>query len=96
MHSKIAEQIVPPNAIGLWWFGQSGFVINSAFCNLGPAEAALLAQELDVKVVIPCHHDLFMDNCQPPQMLRTNLKILGLGDRYRLLTHGVCYLYPES
>jgi len=71
-------------------------VINGAFRNLGPAEAAKLAKELDVKVVIPCHHDLFRDNCQPPQMLHTNLKILGLGDRYRLLTHGACYLYPEK
>jgi len=71
-------------------------VINSAFRNLSPAEAAKLARELDVKVVIPCHHDLFLDNCQPPQMLHTNLKILGLGDRYRLLVHGVCYTYPEG
>jgi L-ascorbate 6-phosphate lactonase len=70
--------------------------INPAFRNLGPAEAARLARELDVKVAIPCHHDLFADNCQPPQMLHTNLKILGIGDRYRLLTHGTCYTYPES
>jgi L-ascorbate metabolism protein UlaG (beta-lactamase superfamily) len=70
-------------------------VINGAFRNLGPAEAANLAKQLDVRVVIPCHHDLFPDNCQPPQMLHTNLKILGLGDRYRLLTHAVPYTYPE-
>src|ERR1700733_1711274 len=29
MHSKIAEQIIPPNAIAIWWLGQSGFVIKS-------------------------------------------------------------------
>lgn len=63
-------------------------VINGAFRNMGPAEAAKLARQLDVKVVIPCHHDLFPDNCQPPQMLETNLKLEGIGDRYRLLEHG--------
>lgn len=64
-------------------------VINGAFRNLSPAEAARLAFDLGVKVAIPCHHDLFPDNCAPPQMLRTNLQLLGIGDRYRLLEHGV-------
>jgi L-ascorbate 6-phosphate lactonase len=63
-------------------------VINGAFRNLCPAEAALLAKQLGVKAVIPCHHDLFPDNCQPPQMLHTNLKLQGIGERYRLLRHG--------
>ncbi len=63
-------------------------VINGAFRNLCPAEAALLAKQLGVKIVIPCHHDLFLDNCQPPQMLHTNLKLQGIGERYRLLQHG--------
>ena len=63
-------------------------VINGGFRNLCPAEAALLARQLGVKIVIPCHHDLFLDNCQPPQMLHTNLKLQGIGDRYRLLRHG--------
>jgi L-ascorbate 6-phosphate lactonase len=71
-------------------------VINGAFRNLGPGEAARLAKQLDVKVAIPCHYDLFSDNCQPPQMLRTHLKILGLGERFRLLRHGVAYDYPEA
>jgi L-ascorbate 6-phosphate lactonase len=64
-------------------------VINPAFHNLGPAEAATLAKRLDVKRVIPCHHDLFRDNCQPPQMLHTNLKMMGMGNRYFLMEHGV-------
>jgi L-ascorbate 6-phosphate lactonase len=63
-------------------------VINGAFRNMGPAEAAKLAKRLDVKLVIPCQHDLFLDNCQPPQMLHTNLKLQGIGERYRLLKHG--------
>jgi len=66
-------------------------VINGAFRNLGPAEAARLAKQLDVKIVIPCHHDMFHDNCQPPQMLRTNLITEGIGDRYRLLERGRAY-----
>jgi L-ascorbate 6-phosphate lactonase len=68
-------------------------VINGAFRNLSPAEAATLAKRIDAKVVIPCHHDLFPDNCQPPQMLHTNLKTLGCGDRYRTLEHGVAFDY---
>jgi L-ascorbate metabolism protein UlaG (beta-lactamase superfamily) len=69
-------------------------VINGAFRNLGPAEAARLAKQLDVKIVIPCHHDMFHDNCQPPQMLRTNLIMEGIGDRYRLLERGRAYNFP--
>ena len=71
-------------------------VINGAFRNMGPAEAATLAQRIDPEIVIPCHHDLFPDNVQPPQMLRTNLHILGIGDKYRLLRHGEPYTFPEA
>lgn len=71
-------------------------VINPAFRNMGPAEAARLAQQVGAKVVFPCHYDLFPDNSLPPQLLHTNLKILGLGDRYRQLEHGRAYTYPES
>lgn len=68
-------------------------VINGAFRNLGPAEAAMLAKKLGIKRVIPCHHDLFKDNCQPPQMLHTNLKLQGIGDRYHLLQRGEPFDY---
>jgi L-ascorbate 6-phosphate lactonase len=71
-------------------------VINGAFRNLGPAEAALLAKRLGVKVVIPCHHDLFLDNCQPPQMLHTNLKLQGISDTYRLLQQGAAFTHPAG
>jgi L-ascorbate 6-phosphate lactonase len=70
-------------------------VINPAFRNMSPADAAGLAQKIDAKIVIPCHYDLFPDNSLPPQLLHTNLKILGLGDRYRRLEHGRPYVYPE-
>ena len=70
-------------------------VINPAFRNLSPVQAALLARRLDVKAVIPCHYDLFADNCLPPQLLHTNLKLQGIGDRYRLLRHGEAFNWPE-
>jgi L-ascorbate 6-phosphate lactonase len=70
-------------------------VVNVAFRNLSPAEGARLARLLDVKVVIPCHYDLFPDNSLPPQLLHTCLKIEGIGDRYRRLEHGRLFTYPE-
>jgi L-ascorbate 6-phosphate lactonase len=69
-------------------------VINGAFRNLSPAEAAQLARRIDARVVIPCHYDLFPDNSLPPQLLRTNLKLQGIGERYHLLDHGVPFDYP--
>lgn len=71
-------------------------VINGAFRNMGPADAATLAARLGVKVVIPCHHDLFHDNMQPPQMLRTNLRLLDMDHAYRLLNHGEIFKFPEQ
>jgi L-ascorbate 6-phosphate lactonase len=63
---------------------------------MGPAEAANLALRLDPKVVIPCYYDLFRANLQPPQMLLTNLKILGIGENYRLVEHGRPFTFSES
>lgn len=71
-------------------------VINGAFRNMGSAEAAHLAKQLGVKIVIPCHHDLFPDNCQPPQMLHTNLKLEGIGDRYTPLRPAEVYTFPGT
>ncbi len=88
-HDLLADAVIPhkPDVLVT--------VINPAFRNLTPPEAALLARRLDVKAVIPCHHDLFADNCQPPQMLHTNLKLQGIGERYRLLRHAVPFNWPE-
>lgn len=71
-------------------------VINGAFRNMGPAEAACLAKQLEAKVVIPCHYELFTDNLQPPQMLRSNLRMLGIGEKYRRLDYGEAFTFPES
>jgi L-ascorbate 6-phosphate lactonase len=70
-------------------------VINP-FANLDPGQAARLAKEIDAKVVIPCHYDLFPDNSLPPRLLRSNLIVFGIGDRYRELKHGEVYAYPEK
>ena len=64
-------------------------VINPAFRNLSPAEAAWLAKRLDVGMVIPCHYDLFADNSIPPRMLRTNLVMHGMADRYQELSYAI-------
>lgn len=71
-------------------------VINPAFRNMGPIEAARLARELDVELVIPCHWDMFPDNSLPPQLLRTNLIVEGIGERYRQLEHGKPFTFPET
>lgn len=88
-HNVIAESVKPhaPDVMVT--------VINGAFRNMGPDAAAFLAKQLDPQIVIPCHHDLFADNVQPPQMLRTNLHILGISDKYRVLKHGEPFLFPE-
>jgi L-ascorbate 6-phosphate lactonase len=70
-------------------------VINP-FANLDPGQAARLAKDIDAKVVIPCHYDLFPDNSLPPRLLRSNLILLGIGDRYRELKHGKLYTFPEA
>jgi len=71
-------------------------VVNGGFRNMGPAEAARLIKQIDPKVAIPCHHDLFRDNVQPPQMFRANLRLLGIDRTYRLLEHGRAYTFPEG
>ena len=71
-------------------------VINPAFRNMGPIEAARLARELDVQIAIPCHYDMFPDNSLPPQLLRTNLIVEGIGERYRQLEHGQPFTFPET
>ena len=70
-------------------------VINGAFRNLGPAEAARLAKQIDVKVVIPCHYDLLPCTPMSPQLLHTNLVFEGIGNRYRVIDHVRPYTYPE-
>jgi L-ascorbate 6-phosphate lactonase len=69
-------------------------VINGAFHNLGPNEAAKLTAKVNPKVVIPCHHDLFPDNSLDPRLFRSCLHAIGFSDRYRLLEHGQTFIFP--
>ena len=69
-------------------------VINGVFRNLGPADAAHLARQINPKVVIPCHYDLFRDNQQPPRLLRANLQLLGIADKYQVIEHGSPFTFP--
>jgi L-ascorbate 6-phosphate lactonase len=69
-------------------------VINGAFRNLGPNEAAKLTAKINPKVVIPCHHDLFADNSMNPRLFRSCLSTMGLADRYTLLDHGQTFVFP--
>lgn len=68
-------------------------VINGAYRNLGPNEAAKLTQKLDPKVVIPCHYDLFPDNSINPRVFRTCLVAAGIGAKYKELEHGMPYIF---
>ena len=63
-------------------------VINSAFRNLSPADAARLAKSIAPKWVVPCHHDLFPDNSLPANLLKTNLVQQGLSEAFCPLQHG--------
>jgi L-ascorbate 6-phosphate lactonase len=70
-------------------------VINGAFRNLGPNEAAKLTAKINPKIVIPCHYDLFADNSLDPRLFRACLHSMGLVDKYRLLEHGRAFIFPE-
>jgi len=63
-------------------------VVNSAFRNLSPIDAARLAKLVNPRWVIPCHHDLFPDNSLPDNLLKTNLRLQGMQDAFCPLQHG--------
>jgi L-ascorbate 6-phosphate lactonase len=71
-------------------------VINPAFRNLSPATAAKLAKEVNPKRVIPCHHDLFPDNCLPDRLLKTNLMMQGIVDTFCPLNHGEIRIFSDA
>ena len=68
-------------------------VINPAFRNLSPREAAHLAKAIGPRWVIPCHHDLFPDNSLPDRLLHTNLATQGMADSFCPLKHGELHLF---
>jgi L-ascorbate 6-phosphate lactonase len=64
-------------------------VINPAFRNLSPREAARLAKAINPRWLIPCHQDLFADNSLPDRLLRTNLVLQEMTEVFCPLEHGV-------
>lgn len=53
--------------------------INGKLGNMDSADAAKLARELDVKIAVPSHYGMFMENTEKPEMFR---KALESGIRY--------------
>lgn len=70
--------------------------INGGFRNLSHWEAAALVKAVDPKIAIPCHYDMFPDNCCPPHMFRASLAVQGVGDKYRHLPHATLFLYEQG
>jgi L-ascorbate 6-phosphate lactonase len=70
-------------------------VINPAFRNLSPREAARLAKDIGPRWVVPCHHDLFADNSLPDRLLRTNLILQGIAETFCPLEHGILRVFPR-
>lgn len=70
-------------------------VINPAFRNLSPAQAAHLAKAIGPRRVIPCHHDLFPDNSLPDRLLRSNLVLHGMEAAFCPLRHGEIRLFND-
>ena len=71
-------------------------VINPAFRNLSPREAARLAKAIEPRRVVPCHHDLFPDNSLPDRMLWTNLVLVGMGDSFCPIRYGKMHLFGKD
>lgn len=70
-------------------------VINGAYRNLGVAEAARLAKQINPEVVIPYHYGMFRDNTAMPETFRTELFVLGIRDKCRILELARPYTFPE-
>lgn len=53
--------------------------INGKLGNMDSSDAAKLARELDVKIAVPSHYGMFIENTEKPEMFH---KALGSGIRY--------------
>jgi len=71
-------------------------VINPAFRNLSPIDAGRLAKSIGPRWVIPCHYDLFPDNCLPANLLKTNLRLQGMPDAFCPLEHGELRIFDAK
>jgi L-ascorbate 6-phosphate lactonase len=84
---------VLPLSVGPYQPDVLASVINPAFRNLTPRDAAKLAKELNPKWVVPCHHDLFPDNSLSERLLQTNLTLVGMKDAYCPLKQGKIHVF---
>jgi L-ascorbate 6-phosphate lactonase len=71
-------------------------VINPAFRNLSPEDAARLAKAIQPRWVIPCHHDLFPDNCLSDRLLKTNLTLQGMTETFCPLRQGEIRIFKHA
>lgn len=68
--------------------------VNGGFNNLSHWEAAQVAAEIKPKVAIPCHYDMFPDNCLDPQQFRAALHLRAPDVQYQELEHGKPLVFP--
>lgn len=61
--------------------------INGNYNNLSHWEAAQLAKSINPRVAIPCHYDMFPDNCIDPSQFHASLKITAPKVEYLELPH---------
>ena len=67
--------------------------INGAFGNLGPLEAAKLAQDVGAKVVIPCHFWMFAEHNGDPAAFLAACKLCAPQASAVLLSVGELFVY---
>ena len=67
--------------------------INGGFNNLSHFEAAQLMARIKPKVAIPCHYDMFPDNCVDPGQFRASLRLKAPEVCYQQLEHGKAFVF---
>jgi L-ascorbate 6-phosphate lactonase len=67
--------------------------INGGYNNLSHWEAAQLAAIVRPKLAIPCHYDMFADNCIDPQQFRAALALQSPDVAYQELKHAEPFLF---
>ncbi len=70
--------------------------INGGFNNLSAWEAAQLVSVVKPKVAIPCHYDMFPDNCADPSQFRAALKVKTPSTKYQELAHGAPFVFSAT
>ncbi len=70
--------------------------INGGFNNLSAWGAAQLVSVLKPKVAIPCHYDMFPDNCTNPSQFCAALKVQAPSTTYHELAHGSPFVFSAT